>query len=103
MDEMELSQICCRRSWHRSGPFNVGYIGAWNGYPRVGPGRGKFHKDILQSGRKNNNMTGRSGIGVLVAGFSRVGALKKHAPLVFNSYPKTGLIKQSLSTWKVCC
>ena len=29
-------------------------------------------------------MTGRSGIGVLVAGFSRVGALKKHAPLVFN-------------------
>ena len=30
-------------------------------------------------------MTGRSGIGVLVAGFSRVGALKKHAPLVFNS------------------
>ena len=28
-------------------------------------------------------MTGRSGIGVLVAGFSRVGALKKHAPLVF--------------------
>ena len=31
-------------------------------------------------------MTGRSGIGVLVAGFSRVGALKKHAPLVFNLY-----------------
>ena len=31
-------------------------------------------------------MTGRSGIGVLVAGFSRVGALKKHAPLVFSSY-----------------
>ena len=31
-------------------------------------------------------MTGRSGIGVLVAGFSRVGALKKHAPLVFSWY-----------------
>ena len=30
-------------------------------------------------------MAGRSGIGVLVTGFSRVGALKKHAPLVFNS------------------
>ena len=29
-------------------------------------------------------MTGRSGIGVLVVGFSRVGALKKHAPLVFS-------------------
>ena len=29
-------------------------------------------------------MAGRSGIGVLVTGFSRVGALKKHAPLVFN-------------------
>ena len=29
-------------------------------------------------------MAGRSGIGVLVGGFSRVGALKKHAPLVFN-------------------
>ena len=28
-------------------------------------------------------MAGRSGIGVLVTGFSRVGALKKHAPLVF--------------------
>ena len=52
------------------------------GSVRVG---GKFHKDILQSGRKNNNMTGRSGIGVLVAGFSRVGALKKHAPLVFTT------------------
>ena len=48
-------------------------------------------------------MTGRSGIGVLVVGFSRVGALKKHAPLVscrtkfrifsrpmptFNEYPQ---------------
>ena len=87
---MELSQMCCRWSWHRSGPFNAGYIGAENGYPRVGPGRGKFHKDILQSGRKNNNMTGRSGIGVLVAGFSRVGALKKHAPLVFNLNSATG-------------
>ena len=30
-------------------------------------------------------MSGRSGIGVLVAGFSRVGALKKHAPLVFST------------------
>ena len=30
-------------------------------------------------------MSGRFGIGVLVAGFSRVGALKKHAPLVFNA------------------
>ena len=39
---------------------------------------------ILQSGRKNNNMSGRSGIGVLVAGFSRVGASKKHAPLIFT-------------------
>ena len=29
-------------------------------------------------------MAGRSGIGVLVTGFSRVGALKKHAPLVFS-------------------
>ena len=29
-------------------------------------------------------MAGRSGIGVLVTGFSRVGALKKHAPLVFT-------------------
>ena len=47
-------------------------------------GRGKFHQDILQSGRKNNNMAGRSGIGVLVTGFSLVGALKKHAPLVFT-------------------
>ena len=48
-------------------------------------GSGKIHQDILQSGRKNNNMVGRSGIGVLVTGLSRVGALKKHAPLVFNS------------------
>ena len=31
-------------------------------------------------------MAGRSGIGVLVTGFSRVGALKKHAPLVFNFF-----------------
>ena len=46
--------------------------------------RGKFHQDILQSGQKNNNMAGRSGIGVLVTGFSRVGASKKHAPLVFS-------------------
>ena len=30
-------------------------------------------------------MAGRSGIGVLVTGFSRVGALKKHAPLVFSA------------------
>ena len=30
-------------------------------------------------------MAGRSGIGVLVTGFSRVGALKKHAPLVFTT------------------
>ena len=29
-------------------------------------------------------MAGRSGTGVLVTGFSRVGALKKHAPLVFK-------------------
>ena len=29
-------------------------------------------------------MAGRSGIGVLVTGLSRVGALKKHAPLVFR-------------------
>ena len=49
-------------------------------------GSGKFYQDILQPGRKHNNMPGRSGIGVLVTGFSRVGALKKHAPLVFTSY-----------------
>ena len=84
MDGMELSQICCRRSWYRSGPFNVGYIGAWIGYLRVGPDREKFHHHILQSGRKNKNMAGRSGIGVLVTGFNRVGAFKKHAPLIFN-------------------
>ena len=84
MDWMELSQICCRRSWYRSGPFNIGYIGAWNGYLRVGPGRGKCYQDILQPGRKHNNMAGRSGIGVLITGFSRVGALKKHAPLVYS-------------------
>ena len=84
MDGMELSQFCCRRSWYRSGPFNVGYIGAWNGYLRVGPDRGKFHHHILQSGRKNKNMAGRSGIGVLVTGFSRVGAFKKHPPLIFT-------------------
>ena len=46
---------------------------------------------IFCNGRKTNNMTGRSGIGVLVAGFSRVGALKKHAPLVFSLDPwRTG-------------
>ena len=38
-------------------------------------------------------MSGRSGIGVLVAGFSRVGALKKHAPLVFSCNPLKGVIK----------
>ena len=61
----------------------------YNGYLRVGPGRGKFYQDILQPGRKHYNMAGRSGIGVLVTGFSRVGALKKHAPLVFTSYLKS--------------
>ena len=73
-----------KQFWHRSGPVNVGYIGASSGYLRVGPGRGKFHQDILQSGLKNENLAGRSGIGVLVVGFSRIGALKKHAPLVFT-------------------
>ena len=92
---MELSKICCRRSWYRSGPFNVGYIEALNGYLRVGPGRGKFYQDILQPGRKQNNMAGRSGIGVLVTGFSRVGALKKHAPLVFSSNPMTTIFFHS--------
>ena len=50
MDWMELSQIVA------DGP------GTW--YLRVGPGRGKFYQDILQPGRKHNNMAGRSGIGV---------------------------------------
>ena len=35
-------------------------------------------------GAKNKNLAGWSGIGVLVVGFSQIGALKSHAPLVFN-------------------
>ena len=46
-------------------------------------GSGKILSRYLQPGRKHDNMAGRSGIGVLVTGFSRVGALKNHAPLVF--------------------
>ena len=38
----------------RSSPVNMGYIGASNGCLRVGPGQGKFHRDILQSGLKIN-------------------------------------------------
>ena len=56
----------------------------YRGLKWLSSGRGKFYQDILQPGRKHNNMAGRSEIGVLVTRFSRVGALKKHAPLVFN-------------------
>ena len=51
------------------------------GSVRVGE---NFLKIFCSRDEKNNNMSGRSGIGVLVAGFSREGALKKHAPLVFS-------------------
>ena len=36
-------------------------------------------------GAKNKNLAGRSGIEVLVVGFSQIGALKKHTLLVLNS------------------
>ena len=52
----------------------------------------------MQPGRKHNNMAGRSGIGVLVTGFSRVGALKKHAPLVFTDNNN----RQQETKWSVC-
>ena len=76
---MELSQICWRRSWYQSGPLNVGYTGlkmAIFGSVRVGE---NFIKIFCNRDEKIDNMAGRSGIGVLVTGFSRVGALKKHA------------------------
>ena len=44
-------------------------------------------------------MAGRSGIGVLVTGFSRVGALKKHAPLVFNPNPDWMTINMTKTKW----
>ena len=42
-------------------------------------------------------MAGRSGIGVLVTGLSRVGALKKHAPLVFSSEWMPLTVKKKLT------
>ena len=36
-------------------------------------------------GAKNKNLAGRSGIGMLVVGFSWIGAVKKHAPFIFSS------------------
>ena len=38
---------------------------------------------------KNKNLTGQSGIGLLVVGFSWIVALKKHDLLVFNSHVKS--------------
>ena len=51
------------------------------GSVRVGE---NFVKIFCNRDEKIKNMVGRSGIGVLVTGLSRVGALKKHAPLVFS-------------------
>ena len=50
-------------------------------------GQAKFHPRYLYFaiGAKNKNLAGRSRIGVLVVGFSRIAVLKKHAPLVFST------------------
>ena len=53
------------------------------GSVRVGE---NFIKIFCSRDEKIINLPGRSGIGVLVAGFMRVGASKKHAPLVFMCY-----------------
>ena len=45
----------------------------------------KIYSRYFAIGAKNKNLAGRSRIGVLVVGFSRIGALKKHTLLVFNS------------------
>ena len=52
------------------------------------PGRyglGTIHQDIFAIGVKNENLVGQSRIGVFIVGFSLIGALKRHAPLVFSS------------------
>ena len=45
---------------------------------------GKISSRYFATGVKNKNLAGRSGIEVLAVGFSRIGTLKKHAPLVCN-------------------
>ena len=53
---------------------------------------------------KNKNLAGRSGIWVLVVGFSQIEAVKKHALLVFNSqhlYSVRGLL-HIFSSHTVC-
>ena len=38
-------------------------------------------------GAKHKNLAGQCGIGVVVFGLSQIGALKKHALLIFNKGP----------------
>ena len=56
-----------------------------------GPGTGssglrKISSRYFAFTAKNKNLAGRSRIGVLVMGFSRIGAVTKHAPLIFTGY-----------------
>ena len=48
-------------------------------------GSGEIASRYFAIGAKNQDLEGQSGIGVLVFKFSRIEALKKHAPLVFTS------------------
>ena len=85
-DDKWTTNACIKRSWHRSGPVNFGYIRASNGYLWVCPDWGKFSSRYFTvSGLKIKIWWGGSGMGVLVFGFNQqIGALKKHVPLFFS-------------------
>ena len=51
--------------------------------PSGSSGSGKISSRYFAIWAKNKNLVGRSGIRVLVVGFSQIGALKKHPALVF--------------------
>ena len=79
-DDNSTTNMNIKQFQHRSGPVNVGYIGASNTCLWVGPGQAKFHPRYFAIGAKNKNLAGRSGIRVLVVGLSLIRALKKTCP-----------------------
>ena len=64
--------------------------GIYWGFKWIPSGRQNISSRYLAIGVKNQNLAGQSGIRVLVVRFGQIGALKKHAPLVFNETYESG-------------